>query len=322
MRNKWDWREVDLSKDAVDMANPELEMGTLAMTRNLSFQFALDSIAATSIAQVMGPFVSNTELLGAIQEWEVNEYAHALQYSQITKKAFVNPNELFEQIKTTEPLLKRLAPIQKIFEETKRMAMYYALGMPEDPLVLQKQIIKYHATLLAAEGIAFSASFAATFGVARAYKAYEGIKNSIQLITRDELDTHVKLGLTILKHLKAAWPEAWAAVQLELQGIYYLVYELEVEWLDHLFDGVVIRGLTPELLDKYVRFLMKPIMLFLGLEYKYESVDKNPIPWMDEYINLGDIQVAAQETQLVNYNVNIINDNVKDDVAMELDFDF
>ncbi len=337
LRNRWDWREIDMSKDAVDLANPELAMGRQAIIRNLAFQYAADSLAATSIIQVMGPFCTNSELMGTLQEWEGNEYVHAMSYSQITKKGFADPNELMEEIKNTEPLLARLRPIQDIFDHAQELSCEYALqNIAEErakrsgtnPLRVsrystseyRKAIIMYHAALLALEGVAFSVSFSATFGTAKAFKAYEGIKNSVQLIARDELDTHVSLGIAILPKLRADWPEEYAECLPDIQALYDAVYTLEVEWMDYLFDGITIVGFNATLLDQYVRFLMAPICDILGIEFNYERVDSNPIPWMTDYLDLGDIQVAAQETQLVNYNVNVINDDVSDDD--ELDFDF
>lgn len=310
MRNRWDWREIDLSQDARDMHDPDLRDGVLAFNRNLSFQYAADTIASTSIAQVMVPYCSNSELLGLLQEWEGNEYVHAMQYSEITKKVYEDPNELMEEIKANTVLIDRLQPIQDVFDETRKMAMMYELGLDRDRSRHARQIIVYHGTLLALEGIAFAASFAATFGVSRAFKAFEGTKNAVQLITRDELDTHVSAGLAILRNLRKEFPAEYSMAMWQLQKIYDAVYALELEWLDHLFDGISIRGLNKPLLDQYVRYLMAPICDAIGINFNYERVKENPLPWMDEYLALGDIQVAAQETQLVNYNLNIIDDDI------------
>ncbi len=312
MRNRWDWREIDLSKDARDMSDPNLEMGRIAMIRNLSFQQAMDSLAATSIIQVMGNFCSNTEMLGLLQEWEGNEYVHGMAYSEITKKVMPDPNEMMEEIKNTAAIITRLEPIQSVFDATHKMSMLYALGLEDDIPRMRKQIIKYHAVLLGMEGVSFTGSFAATFGVNRAFKAYEGVKNHVQLIARDELDTHVDAGLLILGILRDEWPDEYAEILPEIQAFFNELYLSEVEWLDHLFEGIHVRGLNKTLLERYIRFIMGPICIALGLEMPSDFVEENPLPWMDDYINLGDIQVAAQETQIVNYNVNIIDDDVPD----------
>lgn len=319
MRDRWDWREISLAKDAKDMQNPELREGVLAFNRNLSFQYAADAIAATSIIQVMGPYCTNSEHLGLLQEWEGNEYVHAMQYSEITKKVYPDPNDLMEEIKKNETLIRRLQPIQDIFDETRKMSMLYSLGLDTDKSRHARQIILYHATLLALEGVAFGASFAATFGVSRAYKAFDGTKNAVQLITRDELDTHVNAGKSIMAHLKREWPVEYTLMLPRISEVYRVVYEMEIEWLDHLFDGVSIRGLNKTLLTRYVHWLMASVCDSIGIPFLHERERINPLPWMDEYLDLGNIQVAAQESQLVNYNVNIINDDLDDDEEMEFD---
>jgi len=316
-RNKWDWREISLAKDARDIVDPTLAAGTKAMTRNLAYQFAADSLVCSSVIQVMGNFCSNPELLGLLQELESNEYVHAMQYSEIAKKAYLEPQELLEEIKSTEPLLDRLRPVADVLEATEKMSHLYALGLETDETRLRRQIIKYHAAVLALEGIGFAGSFAATFGVAKAYKSYEGIKNSVQLITRDELDIHVNIGMTILKILKEEWPEEYAAVLPEIRVMYDTVLKVEDKWLDYMFDGVTVRGLNKELLSKYIYFLAFTVYSAVFDEHDIEQTP-NPLPWMSEYTNLGDIQVAAQETQLVNYNVNIINDDVSDDDDLDV----
>lgn len=322
MRNQWDWREISLAKDAFDIQNPALGSATLGMTRNIEFQYATDSLVAVSIAQVMGNYCSNSELLGALQQWEFQEYVHSMQYSEIAKKAYKDPNFLLNGIKLNDLLIERLQPFVDILDECRKKSFDYALGYDNYTEEEHRlSILRFHFCLLALEGIAFAGSFAATFGVCKAAKAYDGIKNAIQLITRDELDTHVRLGVTILSILKAEWAEEYVVAATEAEELFSVVYDLEKRWsTEYLFKDISIRGLNPGLMDDYTLYLMGAICNAVGVNYNYRPVEENPLPFMDEYLNIGDIQVAAQESQLVSYNVNILDDDI--DPTEIFDFDF
>ena len=315
LRDAWNWLEIDLKKDSFDIQNPALSESTAAMTRNLEFQYLTDSLVACNIYQIMGNYCTNTEMLNALQQWEWSESVHALQYSEIVKKAYKDPNALINDMKLNKALNDRLQPVIDIFANAKEMSMHYALGTDKYTEEEHREnIIRFHMTLLAVEGIAFAASFAATFAVCKASKAFDGIKNSVALITRDELDSHVKLGVEVLKILKEEWAAQYAKVAAEMADIYSLVLALEADWAhNYLFEGVKVRGLNAKNLVDYATFLAGGISDIVSIPVQFDRVEKDPLPFMQEYLNLGDIQVAAQESQIVQYNLNILNDDVDSD---------
>lgn len=317
--DNWVWTEISLAKDAKDIQNKSLSSETDIMVKNLSFQYLADSVAEASIG-ILEMFCSNTELEGLIKFWHYNEYVHAMQYSEIVKTAFPDSNSLMEEIKRTEPAIKRLLPLGKIFDDTRMMGYRYQMGENIPQAALRKQILLFMGALLSLEGISFAVSFAATFAVGRNAKAYDGIVKSVQLIARDELETHVKADLEILRILRfvEGWESEYQEVKPQLQSLFDEVLESEKEWADYLFsEGRNIVGLNQGNVYEYAKFLSSSIYKVLDLDIKYDCPENNNLPWLKDYLDLDAIQVTNQESQSNNYKVNVMQD---DDDGDDLDF--
>lgn len=317
--DNWTWTEISLAKDAKDIQNKDLASETDIMIKNLSFQYLADSVAEASI-NILELFCSNTELEGLIKFWHYNEYVHAMQYSEIVKTAFPDSNDLMEEVKKTYPALERLEPLGKIFDETRIMGYKYQMGEDIPESVLRKQLFLFMGALTSLEAISFATSFAATFAVGRNAKAYDGIVKSVQLIARDELETHVKADLEILRTLRhvEGWEKEYQEVKPQLQEFFDMVLENEFNWAEYLFsEGRNIVGLNAKNIFEYAKHLAASVYQTLDLEINFEYPEKNNLPWLKDYLDLDAIQVAPQEGQLNNYKVNVVRD---DDDGEDLDF--
>ncbi len=318
--DNWVWTEISLSKDAKDIQNKDLKASTDIMIKNLAFQYLADSVAECSIG-ILDLFCSNTELEGLLKQWQMNEYIHAMQYSEIVKTAFEDSNQLMEEVKQTAPALDRLSVLGTIFEDTRQMGYKYQQGIDIPEKVLRKQLFRFMAALATLESVSFATSFAATFAVGRSTKAYDGIIKAVQLIARDELETHVKADLEIIRILREdeGWEEEYQEVLPEIQSLFETVLENEKFWADYLFsEGRQIVGLNERNIFEYAKYLTAPVMKVLDLSINFEYPKENTLPWMQEYLDLDATQVAAQEGQLNNYKVNVMSD---DDDGEDLDFD-
>ena len=309
--DNWKWDEISLSKDAKDIQNPNLKASTDVMVKNLAFQYLADSVAECSIT-ILEMFCSNTELEGLLKFWSWNEYVHAMTYAEIVKTAFVDSNQLLEEIKTTEPALQRLEILGRIFEETRQLGFRYQGGESIPEKALRKQLFMFMAALTSLEAVSFATSFAATFAVGRSTKAYDGIIKNVQLIARDELETHVKCDLEIIRILREVegWEEEYQEVLPEIQKLFDTVLSNEEVWANYLFsEGRQIVGLNERNIFEYAKYLAAPVMTRLDLTLNFEFSKENTLPWMSDYLDLDGIMVAAQEGQLNNYKVNIMKDD-------------
>ena len=317
--DNWVWTEISLAKDAKDIQNQDLKASTDIMVKNLAFQYLADSVAECSIS-ILEMFCSNTELEGLLKFWSYNEYVHAMQYSEIVKTAFEDSNSLMEEVKQTQHAIDRLTVLGEVFEETRQLGFRYQQGQKIDQKVLRKQLLLFMAALTSLESVSFATSFAATFAVGRSTKAYDGIIKSVQLIARDELETHVKCDLEIIRILREVegWEEEYQEVLPQIQSLFDTVLENEQKWAEYLFsEGRQIVGLNERNIYEYAKYLAAPVYKILSLDITFDYKTENTLPWMEEYLDLDAVQVAAQESQLNNYKVNVTLD---DDDGDDLDF--
>jgi len=68
---------------------------------------------------------------------------------------------------------------------------------------------------------------------------------------------------------------------------------------------------------EYTYHLAAPVYDRLGLAKGFDVPDENPLSWMNDYLDLDNIQIALQESQNNNYKVNSVVDDLGDD---DLDF--
>lgn len=318
--DNWHWTEISLHKDAKDIQNPDLKAATDVMIKNLTFQHIADSVAECSVAEILGLFCSNPELEGALKFWGYNEFVHAMQYSEIIKTAFPDPNDLLEEEKKLLPAIKRLDILVDIFEDTRKMGYLYQLGEETDIKKLRKQILLFMGALTALEAICFRVSFSATFAINRGVKAFDGTIKGVQLVAKDELESHVKLDIEIINTLrfKEGWEGEYQEVKPKIQKVFDEVLINEQEWGEYLFsEGRQIIGLNEKIMTSYAFFESAPFYKELDLEITFDVPKENPLPWMADYLDLDKIQLAPQEGQSNNYKVNVTTD---DDYGEEIDF--
>ena len=113
------------------------------------------------------------------------------------------------------------------------------------------------------------------------------------------------------------WGDAVERNRGAIQLILDEVVSNELTWTDYVFtEGREVIGLTPALLKDYVRYMAAPIYKALGANIVFEVPKKNPLPYMDNYLDGSKVQAAAQEIQITSYSVGALEDDTAD-----LDFD-
>jgi ribonucleoside-diphosphate reductase beta chain len=158
-------------------------------------------------------------------------------------------------------------------------------------------------------------SFACTFAFAER-KMMEGNSKIIRLIARDE-----NLHLSSTQHILNLWrngkddpemAEIAAECKDEAKAIFLSAVEQEKEWAAYLFkDGSMI-GLNKEILCQYVEYIANQRMSAIGFEAPYAQTS-NPLPWMNNYLNSDNVQVAPQESEISSYLVGQIDSSVSED---------
>lgn len=309
----WNEAEIDLTQDRMDMLNLPKEVVDL-MVKTISWQHLADSVAAKSIAGLLIPHCTNSELEGMLTVQSFFECIHSRTYSHIVKQTFVDPNVMLDQTYNDVGVLLRSKAIVDAFDALE--------SLPKTASRKEKQraLIKAFAALFALEAIAFMSSFAVTFAIVET-DVFQGIGSLVALITRDEV-LHTRMDYTVLDCLlkDGEWVAVAAECREDVKKILDSVVEQELKWADYLFsEGRQVVGLNAELLKEYTQHMAKPVYDFIGIDFDFKVVEENPLPYMNKYIDPSQMQSAAQEIQLTSYNVGAI---VNDTADIDLSFDF
>ena len=164
----------------------------------------------------------------------------------------------------------------------------------------------------ALEAIRFYVSFACTFAFAER-ELMEGNSKIIRLISRDE-----NLHLTSTQHILNLWAKGkddpeMADIALEFRDqardIFLDAVAQEKEWAGYLFKNGSMIGLNKEILCQYVEFIANHRMSAIGLGQPFD-IKHNPLPWMNNYLNSDNVQVAPQESEISSYLVGQIDSEV------------
>lgn len=314
----WDENEVNLDqtrKDFVACSKNNYDV----MIKNLSFQWENDSLAK-SIITLFSPFLSNNEACAMMMKQSEMEVLHALTYSEIIRQCTPNPVEVIEQIMENDKIFNRMGIIAEIMGELEEAGHKYALGLIEKDDHLRLLIMKGLVALIGLEGIQFISSFSATFALAE-QQLFVGACKLIQKIMLDEI-LHVKMDYAIIDALMQdpEWKKIYEDNIEELTLILDTVVAQEEQWCEYLFsEGRFVVGLNAELSRQWVYFNAAPIYRRLKMKASFKAPKKNPLPWMDIWLNPDQIQAAAQEIPVTAYKLNSANKDVDDD--MEFDFE-
>lgn len=172
------------------------------------------------------------------------------------------------------------------------------------------------------EGVYFYSGFSFFYNLVRSYDAMTGVATSIRFINRDEL-THVVLFKNMFLELKKEKPYLFTTeVLAKLKKMMTEAVEHEIEWANYAI-GDKIRGLSTDLLEKYLKYIANSRLEAIGFEAMYEGVEQNPLPFIDQFTKFNQIKTDFFEEKVQNYskdggNLNLENFTLSDE---DLDFD-
>ncbi|MDM7860786.1 class Ia ribonucleoside-diphosphate reductase subunit beta [Alteromonas sp. ASW11-36] len=318
----WRPEEVDVSKDRVDFQKLSAAEQHIFIS-NLKYQTLLDSVQGRSPNIALLPIVSIPELETWIETWSFFETIHSRSYTHILRNLFSDPSDVFDDIVVNEEIKKRATDISQYYDDLIFYTqLWQTLGEGthtingETHLVtmreLKKKLYLCINSVNALEAIRFYVSFACTFAFAER-ELMEGNSKIIRLIARDE-----NLHLTSTQHILNLWAkgkddpemaEIAAELEDEARAIFMKAVEQEKEWAEYLFQSGSMIGLNKEILCQYVEYIANHRMAAIGLGQPFD-VKSNPLPWMNNYLNSDNVQVAPQESEISSYLVGQIDSEV------------
>ncbi|WP_166423849.1 class Ia ribonucleoside-diphosphate reductase subunit beta [Paraglaciecola sp. 20A4] len=318
----WRPEEVDVSKDRVDFQKLSDSEKHIFIS-NLKYQTLLDSIQGRSPNIAFLPIISIPELETWTETWSFFETIHSRSYTHILRNLFGDPSSIFSDIVENEEIKKRAADISKYYDDLIFYTqLWQTLGEGTHTIHGEKHIVTMRTLKIklflcmnsvnALEAIRFYVSFACTFAFAER-ELMEGNSKIIRLISRDE-----NLHLTSTQHILNLWAKGkddpeMADIALEFRDqardIFLDAVAQEKEWAGYLFKNGSMIGLNKEILCQYVEFIANHRMSAIGLGQPFD-IKNNPLPWMNNYLNSDNVQVAPQESEISSYLVGQIDSEV------------
>jgi len=315
----WDENEFDYSSCAGDFKTCDKSTYDM-MIKTLAYQWEADSVASR-ISPIVGCLVTSTELWTAWQYLSMQEGVHASTYSEIVRNSFDDPSVILDEILNVKESLTRLSKVSEVLKNVHDVAHKYALGQLEDDQETYNACIMFAVAMLCLERIQFMSSFAVTFSICDT-GLFQPIGKAIQKIAQDEGESHVSLDKAVLKHEFKTERGKVAMVQCrdDIQQLVDEVVTSELEWVDYLFsEGRELVGMNAELLKQWSLYCAKDVVDTLKLDENFRYPKKNPLKFMENWLNIGKSQGSPQEENIAQYKVNVMR---RDDAGVEFDIDF
>jgi ribonucleoside-diphosphate reductase beta chain len=309
----WSEDEISLEQSRLDMLTCPQDTKDI-MVKNLALQWELDSVAARAIAPCFAPFVTNSELWAALLKNSEIEVLHALTYSEIVRQCIPDPQEVFKEVLNNANILGRMEPVGNAFGNLQKAGAMYTIGdmSKEDayPLVMMGLVALY-----CLERLQFVASFAATFAVVE-QGYFQGIGKLVQKIMQDERFIHSEVDRVAIEiELGTTQGKDWLKNNsTKVKKLIDSVVSAEYTWCSYLFsEGRKVVGLNEHLMREWIDYNAQVVYETL-LFTPPVKVDKSPLKYMDNWLDLNKNQNAQQEADSANYSLNIISDDLGDSI--------
>lgn len=310
----WDENEFtfsDCNREFKSCPKPVYDM----MIKTLAWQWEADSVASRSIAPIVAPFVTSSELWAAWQRVADNEVVHAATYSEIVRNSFDDPSVVLNEVLSVKQSVTRLSRVGRVFEQTYNVSHSLALGLAKkENDATYDAIFLFTIALLALERIQFMSSFAVTFAIAET-GLFLPIGKAVQKICQDEFEVHVELDKAILLN-EMSTPRGAAAFRRNkdfIEGLITEVVKAELEWNAYAFsEGRELAGLNKESLDSWTKYNAQDVYQFFGLTPFYQLQTRNPLSFMENWMSIGKTQTSPQEEKTGQYMLGMVVNDVGD----------
>lgn len=320
------WVETEISLESDKKQWPTLTESIRNKTLlNLAWQTLADSIITRAPENAIMKLVSRPELEGMLIQWGYFENIHSRAYSNIIRNVLPNPGEFIATVQKNEEAFARLAMPVAVLDELSELGDLWLqeremreLAREDDIMCLsdmefqelteqvQQKILEVYFATYGLEAIMFYASFACTFALAE-NDILTGVAKNLQLIAKDEA-LHTVMAKEVLNILMGGQIPSHVVAKAKDNAPQILrdILQTEINWAHYIFpEGEDIPGLNAELLTEYLYYNARLAFLAIGIEWPSDLplITKDPIPWMNGWLDTKNQQVAPQEAQLTNYRV-------------------
>lgn len=322
MGQEWTHNEIKLTPDKIDFNNIGISEKHI-ITKVLQKLIFLDSLTGRGILSTLGSICTLPELEACLTEWqrfEINK--HSRSYTEILRGIYDAPSEIFDESFKIPELMYIAKSISEPYNELYELITEYNYNIIKDikisddfMKILKKSILKFLITINILEGVRFYSGFASIWAINYGQGTMERTSRILKLICRDE-NLHLQVSQYLLRILRESKDEGFTEVYDEFRHqileMYQSAYNDEEIWIDVLFKEGNILGLNAEIAKDYMKYLINKRLKILKEPELFKGYNKNPIPWVDDYINYDKIESRPQEMEVLSYKGDIINHEISD----------
>ena len=310
----WDEFEFDFSQCLVDFEKAPEDV-TEMMVKTIMWQWESDSVASQCPAVLIAPYEPCTELWEAELRINDNESVHANAYSEIVRMGFPVHKEVLRKMLSHNEAHRRLNVVGRELKELKRKSIVLAYKKefenytPTEEEICEDMMLFYFI-MYCLERVQFMDSFGTTFIIAQS-GWYQAIGQSVKKICQDEYEVHSELRKeVILTQMNTEiGKRVFEKLKPKMVQILEEVVDSEIRWtVEDLFvnDTKTLVGTNSDLMVKWCLFNAKAVANTLGLKTKFTFPKSNPIPVLEDWINMNKQQSAPQEIDNPAYKVNAV----------------
>ena len=324
------WRpdEISMKKDNLDFNENCTEAEKFIFTTQLQKLVMLDSIQGRGPILTFSQLTTNPEFENCILTWEFFEGAiHSRSYSYNIEQVYADPNKVFDDSWNNKLLLKHANTISKYYNDLYHMVLEYQNYQQANKIdkeflyKLKKQLLLAIVDVNILEGIRFYPGFAAVWGIAEFSNKLPGSSLILQLIARDE-NQHMALTQWLLNKLRKDDEEGFTVIWEELESTIYDMYwtasEEEFKWTELLYSKGSPLGINAEIGKQYIKYLINIRLKAIGLRPLYPEINRNPIPWVEKWLQFSKIEGALQEEEAIDYKMGAINKDINKQKAQKI----
>lgn len=308
----WSFNEAKLKTDYVDFNTKMQPHEQFITTRVLQKLIFLDSIQGRGILLTLGQIVTLPEIENAMLTWEFFEGAkHSKTYTENLKGVYVDPKAIFDESFEIPELMELASSISAPYNECYELIIEMQYNIiknniltPEFMRKLKRSVIKLITVINILEGVRFYSGFACVWALNKGQGYLTGTTKNLKFICRDE-NQHLALTQMMLRLLKTREDEGFVEIfeemEDELLQLYVDAYEEECEWIDFIFSKGSVIGLNAEISKEYLMYVINRRVKAVGFKPLFRGRSKNPIPWIESYINMDKNELLPQQAEITNY---------------------
>lgn len=120
------------------------------------------------------------------------------------------------------------------------------------------------------------------------------------------------------RHPDENFTEVYASLKDKIEDRYYEIYDEEIKWIDYLFSKGSYIGMNSDIMKNYLNYLFIRRIKSIGYQADKSRLNdlyitKNPLPWVDTYINMDKKEKLPQSEKILNY----VTGGVDQDITKE-----